>query len=162
MAADKRSYLRDDDFPGRGGKSTMIERAMRTASKNRLIPQPSGQDKGETTPRGRKVKRKTPKKPDKPDTLVSKSRKEDASPEEKRSMSISQALLKGAALVPDSSISGALRGLLGGASVGLDIETALQAYSGRKREETAANAAMKMVQPRAEVTTPSNGPWGTR
>lgn len=156
--AKKQSYLGTDDFPGKGGKSTMIERAMRTAKKRSLIPQPSGKDKGETTPRGKKVTRRTTKKPDRPDTSVSKSRKDDLSPEEKRSMSISQALLKGAALVPDSSISGALRGLLGGASVGLDIGTALQAYNRRKKEETAANAAMQMFQKQAEISTPSNVP----
>lgn len=152
----------NDDFPGRDGGNTMIERAMRTAKRSSLIPQPSGKDKGESTPRGKRVKRRVSEKPDKPDTSVGKSRKEEASPDEKRSMSISQALLKGAALVPDSSISGALRGLLGGASVGLDIGAALQAYTRQKKEETAANAAMQMSQTQAKVATPSNVPRGTQ
>ncbi len=152
----------NDDFPGKGGKNTMVDRAMRKAKKSSLIPQPSERDKGETTPRGKRVTRRVSEKPSRPDTSVRKSTEGDVSAAEKRSMSISQALLKGAALVPDSSVSGTLRGLLGGASVGLDIGTALQAYNRQKKEETAANAAMQMSQTQAKVATPSNVPWGTQ
>lgn len=124
------------DFPAERENGTMIERAMRTAKSRSLVARPGDRPKGRTVKRDKKAKPKRPAVP-------SAKRKVEA-PEAERSASISQALLKGAALVPESSISGTLRGLLGGASVGLDIEAALTRYNQRRRDATVANAAMQL------------------
>lgn len=138
----------------------MVDRAMRTARKRRLIPQPEGADKGEETPKGVKARRRAATAgPRRPDTQSGKgSPKAGRSAEVERGESISQALMKGAAMVPQSPVSGTLRGLLGGASVGMDIDVALEGYRQRKKEETAANAAMQMDQPMVSPPTPSNVP----
>lgn len=132
------------DFPAQGGEQTMFSRAQGAASKLRLIPQPGEGDFGADEPKSKTVKRTKPTRPKRPDTSTGSKKETMASPGEERGMSISQALLKGAAMVPESGVSGTLRGILGGASVGMDIGTALDKYNRRKREETAANAAMKM------------------
>lgn len=143
-----------------GSGDTMIERAMRTAEKMRGVSKPK--DKGEETPKSTTAKRTQFAKPPKPDTSAGGG-KGKVSPEEQRGQSISQALLKGAAMVPESRYSGTLRGLLGGASVGLDIGTALDKYRRQKLDETAASAAMKMSEnqeanwvppPKPPVSTP--------
>lgn len=130
------------DFPvSDTGGDTMVERAMRSATKMRGASQP-GAD--EADPKSTTVKRTQFTKPARPGTATASKGMKDMSPEEQRGQSISQALLKGAAMVPESRFSGTLRGLLGGASVGLDIGTALEQYRRMKRDETAANAAMRM------------------
>jgi hypothetical protein len=121
----------------------MFERAQATANKRRLIPQPGEKDKGDVAPKTKTMKRMKPAKPARPSTKVPKATMAESA-ETERGMSISQALLKGAAMVPESGISGTLRGLLGGASVGIDLNVALERYRQRKKEETAANAAMQM------------------
>lgn len=159
MAADKRSY---GDFPASEDKErkkdSIIEKAMRKSNKDRLIPKPEGEDRGSEVPKGKRVKRAKADKPERPEAEKSKA---TASPEVERGSSISAALLKGAALTPDFSYSGTLRGLLGGASVGMDIDTALTQYRQKKAAETAASAAMSMGNkgmPKGE--TPSNVPLG--
>ncbi len=145
---------------GKGGEGdTIIDRAMRTAKSRQLIPQPGPADRGATEPAGKTVTRTKRKKPVRP--AAPKGAKAQASAAVLRDQSISQALMKGAAVVPQSSISGTLRGLLTGASVGLDLRSALVSYQQRKRQETAAAAALKMNQaPVAAGTgTPSNVPF---
>lgn len=128
---------------GKGGEGdTMIDRAMRTAKSRTLIPQPGPADRGATEPVGKTVTRTKRKKPARP--AAPKSAKARVSAEALRDQSISQALMKGAAVVPQSSVSGTLRGLLTGAAVGLDLRSALASYQQRKRQETAAAAALKM------------------
>lgn len=153
-----------DDFPqssarNEGGEgNTIIDRALATARKRRLIPQPEQRDRGATTPKGQKVTRKGKKKPKRPSTKTGK-REPTETKEVERSRSISQALLKGAAMVPESPISGTLRGLLGGASVGLDLQAAMIKHNQRRRAETVANAAMKMNASQPVAPTPSNTPF---
>jgi len=141
------------DFPvSDTGGDTMVERAMRTAKEMSGVSRSEDEDK--ETPRPTTTKRTQFAKSPKPDTLVGRGRG-GVSPEEQRGQSISQALLRGAAMVPDSSMSGTLRGLLGGASVGLDIGTALDKYRRQKLDETAATAAMKMSQPAIAPVDPT-------
>jgi hypothetical protein len=136
----KRKNFPADSSPS-GENSTMVERAMRSAEKMRGV---STKPEDEATPQPTTAKRTQFAKPPKPDTSAGGGKLGKVSPEEQRGQSISQALLKGAAMVPNSSFSGTLRGLLGGASVGLDIGTALDKYRRQKLDETAATAAMKM------------------
>ena len=65
--------------------------------------------------------------------------------ESTRDTSISAALMKGAAMVPPSRNSGLLRGVLSGASVGMDIENALNTYRASKNQNTAQNALVNMA-----------------
>lgn len=141
------------DFPAdRNSEDTMIDRAMRSAKKKSVgakpIPSPE-------TPQGKMIKRPTRARPTPPSTAMPKGTE---SPEVERGQGLSAALLKGAALAPGGRAGGVLRGILGGASVGLDIGTALTKYNQTKQRETAANAAMKMDQPTYSPPTPSNVP----
>ena len=142
------------DFPADTGGDTMVERAMQTAKEMRGVStKPKDEDKD--TPKTTTARRTQLAKPPKPDVSAGGG-KGRVSSEEQRGQSISQALLKGAAMVPNSSISGTLRGLLGGASVGLDIGSALDKYRRQKLDETAATAAMKMSPP--EASGPTSNP----
>jgi hypothetical protein len=55
------------------------------------------------------------------------------SPEVERNQAVSAALLKSAAFVQPSSVSGTLQGLLSGLGIGMEIDTAIQRYRDRKR-----------------------------
>ena len=144
------------DFPADNAPDTLVDRAMR--KKKRLIPQPAAEDKGAETPRAKMDMRQSRGKPTRPDTKVGARSAGKPSAEMERGQSISQALLRGASMVQQSPVSGTLRGLLGGASVGMDIDVALEGYRQRKKEETAANAAMQMEQPVVQPPTPTNFP----
>lgn len=158
MAAHPSNFPQSSSRKEGGEGDTIIDRALATSRKRRLIPQPEQRDRGATTPKGRRVTRKGKKKPERPSTKTGK-RAARETKEVERSRSISQALLKGASMVPESPISGTLRGLLGGASVGLDLQGAMIRYNQRKRAETVANAALKMDAGQPFVPTPSNTPF---
>jgi hypothetical protein len=67
------------------------------------------------------------------------------SPEVARKQAISAALLKGAAFVEPSEWSGALRGLLSGWGIGLEIDAAMQQYRDRKRSAAESARAKKQA-----------------
>jgi hypothetical protein len=67
-----------------------------------------------------------------------------ASAESERKQAVSSALLKSAAFIQPSSISGTLQGLLSGLGIGMEIDTAMQRYRDHKR--TAAESARTTKQ----------------
>jgi len=67
------------------------------------------------------------------------------SPEVERSQAVSAALLKSAAFVQPSSVSGALQGLLSGVGLGLEIDAAMQQYRDRKRSASESARARKLA-----------------
>jgi hypothetical protein len=75
-----------------------------------------------------------------------------ASAEAERKQAISSALLKGAAFVQPSSVSGTLQGLLSGLGIGMEIDTAMQRYRDRKR--TAAESARAEKQAPGAIARP--------
>lgn len=148
-------------FPTLGKDSdgnTIIDRALQTAQQNRVaIPRgEAASDKpvGKTVTRSR---RKRPVRPSAP-----KSARTQASAAKARDNEISAALMKAQSMVPQGTRhSGLMSGLFGGASVGMDIQSALREYQVTKKQETAAAAAMKMNQApvAAGIGTPSNVPF---
>ena len=147
-------------LPVLGEGDTIIHRALQTAQENRLIPQPGPGDRGATRPVGETVTRRKKKKAARP--AAPKSAKAQASAAKERDSAISAALMKGASLTPEGTRhSGLMRGLLGGASIGMDIQSAMREYQIKKKQETAAAAAMKMNQApvAAGIGTPSNVPF---
>jgi hypothetical protein len=66
------------------------------------------------------------------------------SAEVERKQAVSSALLKSAAFVQPSSISGTLQGLFSGLGIGMEIDTAMEQYRDRKR--TAAESARTKKQ----------------
>lgn len=94
------------------------------------------------------------KKPKRPSTSVPTGEDED-SPEAERGESLSQALLQGASVVPDSPIANTLRGALAGAGIGTSIDTSLRRYQDRKRRESLAKAVL------AEGPSKAGGTPGT-
>lgn len=63
---------------------------------------------------------------------------------------LSQALLKGAALVPQFSGANTLRGILGGAGVGMEIGDSIAAYRKKKEKASLAKEALAMKPAVAE------------
>lgn len=87
-------------------------------------------------PRGRARTRQEIPSPTPPDVSVDLTKlSPSASAESERKQAISSALLKGAAFVQPSSISGSLQGLLSGLGIGMEIDTAMQRYRDRKRTD---------------------------
>jgi hypothetical protein len=106
-----------------------------------LIAQPDSDsfDKAPTTQSKKRKRAKGSKEPVRPSSKSDDVQVE--TPESERSRGLSEALMKGAAVVPNFSGSGALRGLLSGASVGMDIDNALSTYKRRNRQASLAAAA---------------------
>lgn len=86
----------------------------------------------------------------KPPTVAMDLTKLGPSPEVERKQALSSALLKSAAFVQPSSISGSLQGLLSGAGIGTEIDAAMQQY--RERKRAAAESS------RAQAEAPSQSP----
>lgn len=85
-------------------------------------------------PRGRARTRQEIPGPTPPDVSVDLTKlSPSASAESERKQTVSSALLKSAAFVQPSSISGSLQGLLSGLGIGMEIDTAMQRYRDRKR-----------------------------
>ena len=85
-------------------------------------------------PRGRVRTRKDIPEPTPPDVSVDLTKLgPSVSPEVERNQAVSSALLKSAAFVQPSSVSGTLQGLLSGLGIGMEIDTAMQRYRNRKR-----------------------------
>ncbi len=152
---------RQQQFPTLGKDSdgnTIIDRALATATKNRVgIPRgEAASDKpvGKTVSR---AKREATSRPAAPKSVAAQ-----VSAAKERDSEISAALMKAQSMVPQGTRhSGLMSGLLGGASVGMDIQSALREYQANKKRETAAAAAMKMNQApiAAGIGTPSNVPF---
>ena len=129
-------------FPAKPGDGT-AQRTLARGQKSSATMQAQQAAKVQT----KKIKRAQPQnapQPQQPDTAAP--RAQQVSPEQERGQSISQALMKGAAMVPSGSKgSQILQGLLGGASAGMDIDMALQNYRMRKQEDSAANAVTRAM-----------------
>ncbi|KPL13132.1 hypothetical protein AMJ85_00295 [candidate division BRC1 bacterium SM23_51] len=150
---------RDFDFEYARPSKRSRERAMLGAQKPKTKPKrkskarrgtisplgvtgkPSGQ-----APRGRTRARQEVPGPTPPEVTMDLTKLGPSrSPEVERSQAISAALLKGAAFVQPSSISGALQGLLSGAGLGLEIDAAMQQYRDRKRSASESARARKLA-----------------
>lgn len=82
-----------------------------------------------------------------------------ASAESERKQAVSSALLKSAAFVQPSSISGTLQGLLSGLGIGMEIDTAMQRYRDRKRTD-AEFARTEKQAPGATARPPMRSNYG--
>lgn len=67
------------------------------------------------------------------------------SAEVEHKQAISSALLKSAAFVQPSSVSGTLQGLLSGVGIGMEIDAAMQQYRDRKRTAAESARASKLA-----------------
>ena len=110
-------------------------------------------------PRSRVRNRKEIPGPTPPDVSVDLTKlSPSASAEVERKQAISSALLKGAAFVQPSSVSGTLQGLLSGLGIGMEIDTAMQRYRDRKR--TDAETARTSKQQVAAQRPPMRSNYG--
>jgi hypothetical protein len=111
-------------------------------------------------PRGRVRARKEIPGPTPPDVSVDLTKlSPSASAESERKQAISSALLKGAAFVQPSSVSGTLQGLLSGLGIGMEIDTAMQRYRDRKRTDAESTRAEKRA-PGAIARPPMRSNYG--
>jgi hypothetical protein len=83
----------------------------------------------------------------------------DRSAEVERKQAVSAALLKGAAFVQPSSVSGTLQGLLSGLGIGMEIDTAMQQYRDRKRS-AAESARAERLAPGTTAPPPMRPNYG--
>ena len=119
-----------------------------TVSPLGITGQPSSQ-----APRGRTRTRQEIPGPTPPDVSVDLTKlSPSASAEAERKQTISSALLKGAAFVQPSSVSGSLQGLLSGLGIGMEIDTAMQRYRDSKR------GAAESARTAKQQTTPQRPP----
>lgn len=98
---------------------------------------------GSQAPRGQARERKEIPGPTPPEVTMDLT-KLGPSPEVERNQAISSALLKSAAFVQPSSVSGSLQGLLSGMGIGMEIDTAMQQYRDRKRSAAESARANQM------------------
>lgn len=99
---------------------------------------------GSQAPRGQARARKEVPGPTPPEVTMDLT-KLGPSPEVERNQAVSSALLKSAAFVQPSSVSGALQGLLSGMGIGMEIDTAIRQYRDRKRSAAESARASKMI-----------------
>ncbi len=110
-------------------------------------------------PRGRVRTRQEIPGPTPPDVSVDLTKLSPSAPAEtERNQAVSSALLKSAAFVQPSSISGSLQGLLSGLGIGMEIDTAMQRYRDRKR--TAAESARTTKQQTTLQRPPMRSNYG--
>ena len=117
-----------------------------TVSPLGVVGQPSSQ-----APRGRTRTRQEIPGPAPLDVSVDLTKlSPSVSAEVERKQAVSSALLKGAAFVQPSSVSGTLQGLLSGLGIGMEIDTAMQRYRDRKRTdaETARTSKQQLTAQR--------------
>ncbi len=120
----------------------------RTISPLGVTGKPSSQ-----APRGRARTRQEIPGPTSPDVSVDLTKlSPSVSADVERRQAVSSALLKGAAFVQPSSVSGTLQGLLSGLGIGMEIDTAMQRYRDRKR--TDAESARDVKQASAGAPRP--------
>ncbi len=125
-----------------------------TVSPLGVTGKPSGQ-----APRGRARTRQEIPGPTPPDVSVDLTKlSPSVSAGAERKQAISSALLKGAAFVQPSSISGTLQGLLSGLGIGMEIDTAMQRYRDRKR--TDAETARTTKQQTTSQRPPMRSNYG--
>ncbi len=130
----------------RGGRKKSARRARGTVSPLGVTGRPASQ-----APRGRGRSRKEIPGPAPFDVSVDLT-KLSPSAEVERKQAISSALLKSAAFVQPSSISGTLQGLFSGVGIGMEIDAAITQYRDRKR--TAAESARTQKQAAGPVQRP--------
>jgi len=125
----------------RGAKRPAPKRKPRrgTISPLGVAGRPSSQ-----APRGRVREREKISGPTPPKVTMDLT-KLGPSPEVERKQAISSALLKSAAFVQPSSISGTLQGLLSGMGIGMEIDTAMQKYREGKRIAAESARANKLA-----------------
>ena len=122
----------------RGKRKKSARRPRGTVSPLGVTGRPSGQ-----APRGRGRSRKEIPGPSPFDVSVDLT-KLSPSAEVERKQAVSSALLKSAAFVQPSSVSGTLQGLFSGLGIGMEIDAAMEQYRDRKR--TAAESARTQKQ----------------
>jgi hypothetical protein len=111
-------------------------------------------------PRGRVRTRQEIPGPALPDVSVDLTKLgPSVSPEVERNQAVSAALLKSAAFVQPSSVSGTLQGLLSGLGIGMEIDTAMQRYRDRKRS-AAETARIEKRAPGAVARPPMRSNFG--
>ncbi len=104
-------------------------------------------------PRGRARTRQDIPEPTPPDVSVDLTKlSPSVSAETERKQAVSSALLKSAAFIQPSSISGTLQGLLSGLGLGMEIDTAMGRYRDSKR--AAAESARDVKQASAGAPRP--------
>jgi hypothetical protein len=119
-----------------GGKSRTRRGAISPVG---VTGRPAGQ-----APQGRTRTRQEIPGPTPPDISVDLT-KLGPSPEVDRKQAISSALLKSAAFVQPSSISGSLQGLLSGLGIGTEIDAAMQQYRDQKKAAAESVRANKLA-----------------
>jgi hypothetical protein len=81
------------------------------------------------------------------------------SAEVERKQAVSSALLKSAAFVQPSSVSGTLQGLFSGLGIGMEIDAAMEQYRDRKRA-AAESARTQKRAPGATARPPMRANYG--
>lgn len=110
-----------------------------TVSPLGVTGRPSGQ-----TPQGRARARQEIPSPTPPEVTVDLTALSPSAGVE-RKQTVSSALLKSAAFVQPSSISGTLQGLLSGMGIGMEIDAAMEQYRDRKRTAAESARASKLA-----------------